>query len=165
MNAQAKLYETVHETFVFISYVSSKGSDEPAHLHSITIAFAARTERMKQCRWRFRLNFMRQFMKLLYLSHMRATKAPMSLHICAVSPQPLQLALKEWSDVDEGSGQTLSLLRRWICCCWSFFNVPPIGLWGPCLVMHYLVLFLGLQSPWQRREKSIMSYLNCVPTI
>ena len=50
MKAQAKLYETVHETFVFISYVSSKGSDEPAHLRSFTTAFAARTERMKQCR-------------------------------------------------------------------------------------------------------------------
>ena len=50
MKGHAKLYETVHKTFVFITYVSSKGSDEPAHFRSITTAFAARTERMKQCR-------------------------------------------------------------------------------------------------------------------
>ena len=33
----------------------------------------------------------------------------------------------------------------------SFFNIPPIGRWGgsvfgPCLVKHYLVFFLVLQS-------------------
>ena len=50
MKVQAKLYVTVHETFVFIAYVSSKGSDEPAHLRSITTAFTARTERMKRGR-------------------------------------------------------------------------------------------------------------------
>ena len=50
---------------------------------------------------------MGQFMILLYLSHMRAVKAKMSLHICAVTPQPLLLALKKKRDVDEGSGQTL----------------------------------------------------------
>ena len=49
---------------------------------------------------------MGQFMILLYLLHMRAVKAKMSLHICAVTPQPLLLALKK-RDVDEGSGQTL----------------------------------------------------------
>ena len=49
---------------------------------------------------------MDQFMILLYLSHMRAAKAKMSLHICAVTPQPLLLSLKK-RDVDEGSGPTL----------------------------------------------------------
>ena len=56
MKVQAKLYGTVHEKFVFIAYASSKGSDESAHLRSIPITFAARTERMKRCRWRFRPN-------------------------------------------------------------------------------------------------------------
>ena len=46
MKVQAKLYGTVHDTFVFIAYVSSRGSDEPAHLRSITNAFAARTGKM-----------------------------------------------------------------------------------------------------------------------
>ena len=31
----------------------------------------------------------------LYVSHMRAAKAQMSLHICTVPPQHLQLALKK----------------------------------------------------------------------
>ena len=44
---------TIHWTTV---YASSKGSDEPAHLRSIATAFAARTERMKRCRRRFRPN-------------------------------------------------------------------------------------------------------------
>ena len=41
-----QLYGTVHETFVFIAYVGSEGSDEPAHLSSITTAFAARIGKM-----------------------------------------------------------------------------------------------------------------------
>ena len=45
MKVQAKLYGPVHETFVFITYASSEGLDEPAHLCSITTAFAARTEK------------------------------------------------------------------------------------------------------------------------
>ena len=99
----------------------------------------------KRCRWRVMLNFMRQFMRLLYLLHMWAAKAQTSLHICAVSPQPLQLALKEWSNVDEGSGLTLPLLRRWFCC-WSFFNVPPIGLWGLHVWSLLSYAFLGALS-------------------
>ena len=47
MKVQTKLYGTVHETFVFITYASSKGSDEPVHLRSITTVFTARSERMK----------------------------------------------------------------------------------------------------------------------
>ena len=43
VKAQAKLYGPVHETFVFIAYASNEGLDEPTHLRSITIAFAART--------------------------------------------------------------------------------------------------------------------------
>ena len=39
------------------------------------------------------------------------------------------------------------------------------SIFGPCLVMHFLVLFLVFQSPLRGREKSIMSYLNCRPTI
>ena len=50
MKVQAKLNKTTHETFVFIAYASSKGSDEPAHLRSIATAFAARTETIKRCR-------------------------------------------------------------------------------------------------------------------
>ena len=46
MRVQAKLYGTVHETFVFIAYVSSECSDEPAHLRSIYTAFAARSGKM-----------------------------------------------------------------------------------------------------------------------
>ena len=42
---QAKLYGPVHDTFVFIAYASSEGLDEPAHLRSVTTAFAARTEK------------------------------------------------------------------------------------------------------------------------
>ena len=69
-------------------------------------------------------------MRVWYLSHMRATKGQMSLHMLAVSPQPLLLALKKRSDVDEGSGPILFLLRRWFDSVDSVFNVPPIGLWG-----------------------------------
>ena len=50
MKVQAKIYRTAHETFVFIAYASSKGSDESTHLRSVTTAFAARIERMKRCR-------------------------------------------------------------------------------------------------------------------
>ena len=42
--------------FVCIAYASSEGSDEPAHLYSTTTAFAACTEKMKRCRWRYRPN-------------------------------------------------------------------------------------------------------------
>ena len=38
-------YGPVHDTFVFIAYTSSEGLDEPAHLRSVTTAFAARTEK------------------------------------------------------------------------------------------------------------------------
>ena len=41
-----QLYWTVHGTSVFIAYVGSEGSDEPAHLISITTAFAARIGNM-----------------------------------------------------------------------------------------------------------------------
>ena len=45
MKVQAKLYGPVHDTFVFIAYASRAGLDEPAHLRSVTTAFAARTEK------------------------------------------------------------------------------------------------------------------------
>ena len=44
----------------------------------------------------------------------------------------------------------------------------PLDCWGSvfgaCLVMHYLVFCLVLQSSWRGRE-SMMSYFNCLPTI
>ena len=44
----------------------------------------------------------------------------------------------------------------------------PLDCWGSvfgaCLVMHYLVFFLVLQSSWRGRE-SMVSYFNCLPTI
>ena len=45
MKVQAKLYGPVHDTFVFNAFASSEGLDEPAHLRSVTTAFAARTEK------------------------------------------------------------------------------------------------------------------------
>ena len=45
MKVQAKLYGPVHDTFVFIAYTSSEDLDGPAHLRSVTTAFAARTEK------------------------------------------------------------------------------------------------------------------------
>ena len=45
MKAQAKLYGPVHDTFVFIAYASSEGLDEPAHLRSVSTAFAAPCEK------------------------------------------------------------------------------------------------------------------------
>ena len=47
MKVQAKLYGPVHDTFVFIAYASSEGLDEPAHLRSVTTAFAARTVKIE----------------------------------------------------------------------------------------------------------------------
>ena len=57
--------------------------------------------KMKGCRWRLRLKFMDQFMKI---SHMRAANDLARLHICAVSPEPSLIALKR-RDVNEGSGR------------------------------------------------------------
>ena len=37
------------------------------------------------------------------------------------------------------------------------------SVFGPCLIMHYLVFFLVLQSSWRERE-SMMSYFNCLPS-
>ena len=51
---------------------------------------------------RLRLNFIGQFKKIWYLSYMRAAANQTRLHICAVSPEPLQIALKR-TDVDKGS--------------------------------------------------------------
>ena len=45
MKVQANFIRQVHDTFVFIAYASSEGLDEPAHLRSVTTAFAARTEK------------------------------------------------------------------------------------------------------------------------
>ena len=45
MKVQAQLNGPVHDTFVFIAYASREGLDEPAHLRSVTTAFAARTEK------------------------------------------------------------------------------------------------------------------------
>ena len=64
---------------------------------------------------------------------MRATKGQMSLHIRAVSPQPLLLKLKKKrcrlrfrpSFVPSKAVVLLLLIH--------FFNVPPIGLWGLCV--------------------------------
>ena len=47
MKVQAQLYGPVHDTFVFIAYASSEGLDEPAHLRSVTTAFAARTVKIE----------------------------------------------------------------------------------------------------------------------
>ena len=47
MKVQAKLYGPVHDTFVLIAYASSEGLDGPAHLRSVTTAFAARTEKRR----------------------------------------------------------------------------------------------------------------------
>ena len=43
--------------FCIIAYASSKCPDEPTHSQSIITAFSAWTEKRKQCRWRFRPNF------------------------------------------------------------------------------------------------------------
>ena len=40
-------YGPVYDTFVFIAYASSEGLDEPAHLRSVTTAFAARTVKIE----------------------------------------------------------------------------------------------------------------------
>ena len=50
------------------------------------------------------LLFIGQFMRVWYLSHKRTSKDQKRLHIGAVSPGPLQIAVKR-RDVDEGSGQ------------------------------------------------------------
>ena len=47
-------------------------------------------------------NFISQFKMVWYLTHMRAAANQASMYICAVSPGPLQIALKR-RDVDEGS--------------------------------------------------------------
>ena len=47
-------------------------------------------------------NFIGQFKKGWYLTHMRAAANQARLHIYAVSPEALQIALKR-RDVDEGS--------------------------------------------------------------
>ena len=47
-------------------------------------------------------NFIGQFKKVWYKWHMRAAKDQTRPHICAVSPEPLKIALKRW-DIDEGS--------------------------------------------------------------
>ena len=45
MKVQAQLCGPVHDSFAFITYASSEGYDEPAHLRNVTTAFAARTEK------------------------------------------------------------------------------------------------------------------------
>ena len=101
MKAQAKFYRPVQERLILIAYASSGESGETSHLRSIARAFANCTKK-KGCRWRLRPNFIGQFKKDWYLSHMRAAANQAWLHICAVSPGPLQIALKR-RDVDEGS--------------------------------------------------------------
>ena len=75
---------------------------------------------------------------------------------------------KKKRDVDEGSGPTLSLLWGGSVVVDSILIFLPLDCWGsvfgPCLVRHYLVFFLILQSSWRGRE-SMMFYFNCLPTI
>ena len=47
MKVQAQLCGPVHDSFAFITYASSEGLDEPAHLRSVTTAFAARTVKIE----------------------------------------------------------------------------------------------------------------------
>ena len=47
MKVQAQLYGPVYDTFVFITYASSEDLDEPAHMRSVTTAFAARTVKIE----------------------------------------------------------------------------------------------------------------------
>ena len=42
-NLDGHSYETLHVIMVQITYITSKGSGEPVHLHSITRAFAVCT--------------------------------------------------------------------------------------------------------------------------
>ena len=72
-------------------------------------------------------------MRVWYLSLMRTTKGQMSLHIRAVSPQPLLLALKKKRcrgrfrpNFFPSKAVVLLLLIH-------IFNVPPIELWGLCV--------------------------------
>ena len=126
-----------------------------------------RTRKKIRCRWRLRPNFKGQFMRVLYLSHIRAAKAHMSLHTHAVSPPPSLLTLKKklfrWRFIPNfvhSKAVVLLLLIHSL----MFLPLDCGGsVFGSCFVMHYLVFFLVLQSSWRGRE-SMMSYFNCLPT-
>ena len=53
------------------------------------------------------LLFIGQFLRVWYLSHKRTSKDQTRLHVGAVSPEPLQIAVKR-RDVDVGSGKLYS---------------------------------------------------------
>ena len=55
--------------------------------------------------------FICQFLRVWYISHKRTSKDQTSLHIGAVSPEPLKIALKR-RDVDEGSSNFIGQLKN-----------------------------------------------------
>ena len=106
-------------------------------------------------------------MRVWYLLHMRATKGQMSLHIRAISPQPLLFALKKkrcrWrirpTFVPFKAVVLLLLIH--------YLMFPHWIVGAPCLVlvfMHYWVFFLVLQSSCRWRE-SMITCFHCLPMI
>ena len=106
-------------------------------------------------------------MRVWYLLHMRATKGQMSLHIRAISPQPLLFALKKkrcrWR-----LRPTFVPFKAVVLLLLIYYLMFPHWIVGAqCLVlvfMHYWVFFLVLQSSCRWRE-SMITCLHCLPTI
>ena len=71
------------------------------------------------------------------------------------------------SDIDQGSGPTLSLLRRWLCCWFLLLCSSSLIVGVLWLVLVLLcstsVYILVLQLSWRGRE-SMVPYFNCLPT-
>ena len=90
------------------------------------------------CRWKLRPNCKGQFMRVWYLLHMRTAKGEMSLHIRAISPQPLLFVLKKkrsrWRFSPNFVLFKAVVLLLWI----HYLMFPHWVVRAPCLVLVLL---------------------------
>ena len=102
------------------------------------------------CRWKLRPNCKGQFMRVWYLLHMRTAKGEMSLHIRAISPQPLLFVLKKKRS-------------RWrFSPNFGLFKAVVLLLWIHYLMFPHWVVRLRV---WSLFRYALLSVLSCFAII
>ena len=104
MKAQAKLYGPVHESVVFIVLLRRDiDEDSSKALLASSWNSGIYCTLKNGCRWSLKPNFMGQFTRAWFVSHMRAMKAQTRLCIHTVSQEPSLLSIKR--NITQASGQ------------------------------------------------------------
>ena len=87
-------------------------------LHLLSAVAELITRPKNICRWRLRPNFKGQFVRVLCYRICEQRMPRWAYTFAEYNHSLCCLNWKKWSNVDEGSGPTLFLLRQWFCCCW-----------------------------------------------